>query len=114
MLIWNGPESQFVPTLMVQPNNHQSHILTTHHYTAQKLRRALFYTNSQLEPKEAVKYYKQALQIADEMGMDPFSDEILGVKIQVAALMEKIQNFPKAIEVLEIVRGDCLQWVDEL
>ncbi|KAK4981609.1 hypothetical protein LTR66_009853 [Elasticomyces elasticus] len=48
------------------------------------------------------------------MGMDPFSDEILGVKIQVAALMEKIQNFPKAIEVLEIVRGDCLQWVDEL
>lgn len=77
---------------------------------AQKLRRALWYTNNDLQPKEAVKYYKQALEVADEIGMDPFSDEILGVKIQVAALMEKIQNYPKAIEVLERVRADCLQW----
>lgn len=46
--------------------------------------------------------------------MDPFSDEILGVKIQVASLMEKIQQYQKAIDVLEIVRSDCLKWVDEL
>ena len=46
--------------------------------------------------------------------MDPFSDEILGVKIQVAALMERIQNYAKAIEVLEIVRGDCIKWEAEL
>jgi hypothetical protein len=48
---------------------------------AQKLRRALYYTNISLSPKEAVKYYGQALAVADELGMDPFSDEILGVKI---------------------------------
>lgn len=46
--------------------------------------------------------------------MDPFSDEILGVKIQLAALMEKIQQYDKAIGVLEIVRRDCLKWIDEL
>lgn len=44
--------------------------------------------------------------------MDPFSDEILGTKIQVAALMERIHQYQKAIDVLEAVRGDCLKWVD--
>jgi hypothetical protein len=81
---------------------------------AKPLRRALYYTNISLSPKDALKYYKQALAIADELGMDPFSDEILGVKIQVAALMEKIQQYEKAIEVLEIVRGDCLKWIEAL
>ncbi|KAI9768854.1 MAG: hypothetical protein M1840_004668 [Geoglossum simile] len=81
---------------------------------AKPLRRALYYTNISLSPKDALKYYKQALATADELGMDPFSDEILGVKIQVAALMEKIQQYEKAIEVLEIVRGDCLKWIEAL
>ena len=39
--------------------------------------------------KEALKYYKQALQVSQELQMDPFSDEILGVKIQIAAMLEK-------------------------
>ncbi|MCJ1365389.1 hypothetical protein MMC16_004510 [Acarospora aff. strigata] len=81
---------------------------------AVKLRRALYYTNISLSPKDAVKYYRQALEVADELGVDPFSDEILGVKIQLASLMEKIQQYPKAIEVLEIVKRDCLRWVEEL
>jgi hypothetical protein len=81
---------------------------------ARQLRKALYYTNISLAPKEAVKYYKEALRVADDIGMDPFSDEILGVKIQLASLMEKIQQYQKAIDILEIVRSDCLKWVDEL
>ncbi|MCJ1227224.1 hypothetical protein MMC12_003879 [Toensbergia leucococca] len=81
---------------------------------AAKLRRALHYTNIELNPKEAVKYYRQALSVAEELGVDPFSDEILGIKIQLASFMEKIQQYPKAIDVLEIVRGDCLRWVEQL
>jgi len=61
-----------------------------------------------------VKYYKQALQVADEIGMDPFSDEIIGVKIQLAALMEKVQQYKKAIDILEIVKSDNLRWIEEL
>ncbi|KAJ9641053.1 hypothetical protein H2199_005721 [Coniosporium tulheliwenetii] len=80
---------------------------------AQKLRRALYYTNISLDPKNAVKYYRQALEVAEELGMDPFSDEIIGVKVQLAALFEKIQNYRRAIDVLEIVKGDCLRWVRE-
>jgi hypothetical protein len=46
--------------------------------------------------------------------MDPFSNEIIGVKIQLAALMEKIQQYEKAIQILEIVKSDNLKWVEQL
>jgi len=81
---------------------------------AKQLRKALYYTNIALDAKLAVKYYKQALQVADEIGMDPFSDEIIGVKIQLAALMEKVQQYKKAIDILEIVKSDNLRWIEEL
>lgn len=81
---------------------------------AVKLRRALYYTNIDPQPKNALKYYRQALELADEMGIDPFSEEILGVKIQVAFMYEKIHQYQGAIDVLEIVRSDCLKWIEQL
>lgn len=78
------------------------------------MRKALYYTNISLEPKLAVKYYREALRVADEIGMDPFSDEIIGVKIQLASLMEKVQQYQKAIDILEIVKSDNLKWVEHL
>ncbi|KAK4541486.1 hypothetical protein LTR36_007932 [Oleoguttula mirabilis] len=78
---------------------------------AKKLRRALYYTNTDLQPQEAIKYYRQALQVAEEIGMDPFSDEIMGVKIQVSKLMEDVRQIAKAIQVLEILRNDSLEWL---
>src|SRR5213079_1845574 len=79
---------------------------------AKPLRRALYYTNISLSPQDAIKYYKAAIMAADEAGMDPFSDEIIGIKIQVVALMEKVGAHRKAIDVLEIVRNECLKWID--
>ncbi|KAM0718579.1 hypothetical protein Q7P37_005649 [Cladosporium fusiforme] len=97
---------------------YQNYIIASFHKypepVAVKLRRALYYTNQDLQPKEALKYYRQALQIAEEIGMDPFSDEIMGVKIQVAGMMEKIEQYTKAIQVLEILRRDSLQWMEQL
>ncbi|KAF7908591.1 uncharacterized protein EAF01_004346 [Botrytis porri] len=81
---------------------------------AKQLRKALYYTNMSLEPKNAVKYYKEALRVADEMGMDPFSDEYLGIKISVCVLLEKIQAYDKAIGVYEIMRDDCGKWMEQL
>lgn len=81
---------------------------------AAKLRRALFFTNIDLQPNNAMKYYRQALEVAEEMGIDPFSDEILGVKIKLALMLEKILEYQRAIDVLEIVFADCLRWIDQL
>ena len=79
---------------------------------AAKLRRALYYTNIDVQPKNALKYYRQALVLADEMGLDPFGDPMLGVKIQVAAFHEKLHHYQKAIDVLEGLRRDCLEWIE--
>ena len=79
-----------------------------------KLRRALYYTNVDPQPKNALKYYRQALELADEMGLDPFSPEMLGVKIQVAFFYEKVHQYQGAIDVLEVVRRDCLKWIEQL
>lgn len=81
---------------------------------AKQMRKALYYTNMAPDTKLALKYYKEALRVADEIGMDPFSDEIIGVKIQVAALMEKVQQYQRAIDVLEIVKADNLKWMEKL
>ncbi|KAK6439385.1 hypothetical protein LTR95_004415 [Oleoguttula sp. CCFEE 5521] len=95
---------------------YQRYILASFHAypepVAKKLRRALYFTNSDLQPKEAIKYYREALQLAEELGMDPFSNEIIGIKVQVAGLMERVGNWGKAIEVLEILRRDCGAWVE--
>ena len=81
---------------------------------AAKLRRALYYTNIDPQPANAVKYYRQALQVAAQLGMDQFSDELLGIKIQLANFFEKNRMYDTAIEVLELVRKDCLEWLEEV
>ncbi|KAI4243772.1 MAG: hypothetical protein L6R42_010665, partial [Xanthoria sp. 1 TBL-2021] len=82
---------------------------------ARKLRRALYYSNYDIQPENALKYYKQALAAAEEIGMDPFSDEIFGVKFQLASFFENQIHQPRmAIEVLERVRQNCLDWEREL
>ena len=80
---------------------------------AQKLRRAIYYTNMDLQPRKAYRYYLQALELAAEHGMDPFSDAIMGVKVQCAAMLEEAGAWSSAVKVLEIMRGDCVGWVEE-
>ncbi|KAL9085710.1 MAG: hypothetical protein Q9165_007459 [Trypethelium subeluteriae] len=95
---------------------YQTYFLGAYHNypepVAVKLRRAIYYTNYSLDAKAALKYYKQALQLAEEHRMDPFSDEVLGIKISVAHLLEKVGRHAQAIEILEVVRRDCLKWVE--
>ncbi|KAL2758643.1 hypothetical protein ACRALDRAFT_1048363 [Sodiomyces alcalophilus JCM 7366] len=81
---------------------------------AKSLRRALYYTNMQPEPQLARKWYKKALEQCDELGLDPFSDEVLGIRIQTAAWLEKIGNYQGAITILESVSKDCTKWISTM
>lgn len=78
---------------------------------AKSLRRALYYTNIKPDPKLAHKNYKRALEQCNEAGLDPFSDEVLGIRIQTAAWLEGIGNYNGAITVLGGLVADCLRWV---
>jgi hypothetical protein len=80
---------------------------------ANSLRRALYFTNIEPDSKQAFKYYKRALEQCTELGLDPFSDEVLGIRIQVAAWLEKIGNHANAIEVLAQLVDDCKKWQDK-
>ncbi|KAI1293959.1 TPR domain-containing protein [Xylaria venustula] len=79
---------------------------------AKSLRRALYYSNYSPDPKLAAKYYKLALEQCTAAGLDPFSDEVIGVRIQVAAWLEKIGKFRNSIETLEALLRDCKGWVE--
>ncbi|KAK5164934.1 uncharacterized protein LTR77_009599 [Saxophila tyrrhenica] len=103
-------------TLVYINHLYRTYIIGAYHNfpepVAKKLRRAIYFTKTDLQPNEAVKYYRQALQVAEEVGMDPMGDEVMGVKIEVAGLMERIGNWEKAIEVLERMRGDNLKFLE--
>ena len=79
---------------------------------ARALRKALYFSNHEPDPQRALNYYKQALELCDQEGLDHFSDDVMGIKIQVAAWLEKIESYQNAISVLENLLGDCKRWVE--
>ncbi|KAK4156252.1 hypothetical protein C8A00DRAFT_12790 [Chaetomidium leptoderma] len=79
---------------------------------AQALRKALYFSNHDPDPQRALRYYKQALELCDQEGLDHFSDDVTGIKIQVAAWLENIESYQNAISVLENLLGDCKRWVE--
>ncbi|KAJ9156350.1 TPR domain-containing protein [Pleurostoma richardsiae] len=79
---------------------------------AKSLRRAIYYSNYRPDPKLALKYWRLALEQCDQHHLDPFSDDVTGIKIQLAAWLEKIGNYDGAIKVLETLLSDCKRWVE--
>ena len=79
---------------------------------AKSLRRALYYSNYSPDPQRALKYYRMALEQCEECRLDPFSDDVMGIKIQLAAWLEKIGNYENATKVLEALLADCKRWVE--
>ncbi|KAM4063924.1 TPR domain-containing protein [Hirsutella rhossiliensis] len=79
---------------------------------ANTLRRAIYYTNIKPDPELALRFYRKAMEQSAELGLDPFSDEVLGIRIQVSFWLQKINSHKSAINVLESILGDCRKWVD--
>lgn len=60
----------------------------------------------------AHKCYGEAITTANELGMDPFSDEMIDVKFNLVLLLEKSKSYHTAIETMEQIRSDCLRWLE--
>lgn len=60
----------------------------------------------------AHKCYAEAITTANELGMDPFSDEMIDVKFNLVLLLEKTKSYHTAIETMEQIRSDCLRWLE--
>lgn len=81
---------------------------------AKPLRRAVYYTDVDSNPSKAMNSFKEALVIADHLGLHPYSDEVLGIKLNISMMLEKAGLIKAAIEVLERVRAESLAWVEEV
>jgi hypothetical protein len=79
---------------------------------ANKIKRAIYWTNTEPDPKKALKGYQDAITEAIEIGMHPFSDEVIGLKLQLALMLEKFGLMADSIQVLEIIRADCRKWIE--
>lgn len=80
-------------------------------HIAKSLRRAIYYSNYGPDPQLALKYYTLALGQCKEAGLDPFSDEVIGLRIQLAAWLEQIGSYKNSIDVLEALLNDSKKWV---
>lgn len=79
---------------------------------AKNLRRALYYSNQKRDDSLALKYYKRALEQCFQHHLDPFSDEVMGIKAQMAAWLEKIGQIPSAIVVLSSTLAENKKWLN--
>lgn len=79
---------------------------------ATALRTAVYYTEIDLNPSKALKSYREALKLAAELDVHPFSDEVLGIKIQAAMMLEKAGLVEPAVDILERTRSEALAWVE--
>ncbi|KAI1966723.1 hypothetical protein LOZ58_000211 [Ophidiomyces ophidiicola] len=77
-----------------------------------RLRKAIYYTEFDLNPVAALHWYKQALIAADLSGLHPFSEEVLGIRLHIVQMLEKAEMIKPAIELLETLQKDCVEWVN--
>jgi tetratricopeptide (TPR) repeat protein len=98
------------------PYLYQTYIVGQYHKypepVAKKLRRAIYYSKIDVNVPEALKYFEQALEVAREEGMHPMSDEVMGIKIEIAGLMERIHSYGEAIKVLDVMVAQNLEWIE--
>ncbi|CEN59869.1 hypothetical protein ASPCAL02310 [Aspergillus calidoustus] len=80
---------------------------------AKHLRTAVWYTEVDLNPPLALKSYKEAMHAAAEAKMHPYSDEVLGIKLQTSRMLEKAGLIEGAVKVLEQTRTETLAWIEK-
>ncbi|KAL4942987.1 hypothetical protein BDV06DRAFT_190938 [Aspergillus oleicola] len=78
-----------------------------------ELRKAIYYTDVDLQPRLAHKHYQEALKLAVEHGMYMFSDEVVGIRLAAADMMEKAGATEQAIAIFEKTKDGILKWVEK-
>ncbi|RMZ83286.1 hypothetical protein DV738_g1250, partial [Chaetothyriales sp. CBS 135597] len=72
----------------------------------QRLRLALHYTYISEDPDAASRYFREAIEVAEAVGMDPLSKEYIGLRIRYAECLEKYGRVKASIDVLALLTKD--------
>ena len=79
-----------------------------------QLRVALHFTHVKPNPDLAAECFAGALVAAEKCGMDPFSKEVMGIRIRLAEMLEQFGRAKSSIEVLNSIVEDCQEKLTEL
>ncbi|GAM85652.1 hypothetical protein ANO11243_036590 [Dothideomycetidae sp. 11243] len=77
-----------------------------------QMRKAWYYTEVEFNPQLALRYYAKAIDAARELRMDPYSNEVIGIKECVIYTREKAGDIAYAAKLWETMRADILQQSD--
>jgi len=81
---------------------------------AKELRKAIYYDKGYgKDPKKAFQYYKEALMVATDLGMNPYSEEFIGMRVRMAEFLEQHRQFEAAITVLEKEKQYCYDFLEK-
>ncbi|RMD42790.1 hypothetical protein DV735_g2372, partial [Chaetothyriales sp. CBS 134920] len=72
----------------------------------QRLRLALHYTYISPDPDAASRYFREAIEVAEAVGMDPLGKEYIGLRIRYAECLEKYGRVKASIDVLSLLTKD--------
>ncbi|KIW80321.1 hypothetical protein Z517_06936 [Fonsecaea pedrosoi CBS 271.37] len=79
-----------------------------------QLRLALHYTHISPDPDTASQYFMQAIKKAEEVGMDPYSKDTVGIRVRFSQMLEEFGHVKAAIEILDGISSDLEQKLAEL
>ncbi|KAL1974870.1 hypothetical protein VTN31DRAFT_5074 [Thermomyces dupontii] len=68
---------------------------------ADALRKALYYTEVNLQPQKALQYYREALALCKEEGLPAYSDEVIGIKLKVVDMFVNAGLYKPAVNALD-------------
>lgn len=80
----------------------------------QRLRLALHYTYIQPDPDQATTYFREALSAAAGVGMNPFSKEVMGIRIRFAQMLENFGRVKSAVDIMNSIVDDCEEKLAEI
>lgn len=79
---------------------------------ASRLKKAIYYSSLDPDLLKALKFYQQALDAAQDEKMNPFSDEVIGIKLRIASVLENNKQPRSAVQVLEMLRAELRQYIE--
>lgn len=80
----------------------------------QHLRLALIAIHVKPDPEKSEYQFNLALQAAQDADMDPYSAEVIGIRLRKAEMLEKFGRAGRAVEVLENVIEECQKKLDNI
>lgn len=78
---------------------------------AKELRKALYSTEISPDPKKAMKHFREALRITHELGMHPWSDEVVGIRLRMVDTLIQAGYHEQAARKLEVLIFEGSSWV---